>query len=94
MPFLAYNGVHGAITTLGRMDYGIEIDLSQLSSVQIAPDGKTVKIGGGTMSKAVTDTLWPAGKETGAFFPSLAVNISDNIQLPEHANASAISAQP
>ncbi|KAK3381236.1 FAD-dependent oxygenase [Podospora didyma] len=64
LPFLAFNGVHGAITTLGRMDYGIEIDLSQLSSVQIAPDGMTAKIGGGTLSKTITDTLWPAGKET------------------------------
>ncbi len=47
------------------MDHGIEIWLNQLSSVDIAPDGKTVKIGGGTQSKRVTDTLWAAGKQTG-----------------------------
>lgn len=35
LPFLAYNGVHGSVTTLGRMDYGIEIYLGQLSNVEI-----------------------------------------------------------
>ncbi|KAK0378534.1 hypothetical protein CLIM01_04096 [Colletotrichum limetticola] len=64
MPFLAYNGVHGAITTLGKMDSGIEIYLSQLSGVEVAADGNTAKIGGGTGSKLVTDTLWKAGKQT------------------------------
>ncbi|KNG91157.1 FAD-dependent oxygenase [Aspergillus nomiae NRRL 13137] len=64
LPFLAYNGAHGAITTLGKMDHGIEIFLEQLNTIDIAEDGKTVKIGGGTGSKAVTDTLWAAGKQT------------------------------
>ncbi|KAF4996415.1 hypothetical protein FDECE_12451 [Fusarium decemcellulare] len=64
LPFLAYNTAHGAITTLGEMDHGIEIYLNQLNSVTIAADGKTVKIGGGTVSKKVTDTLWAAGKQT------------------------------
>lgn len=49
------------------MDYGIEIYLGQLSSVEIASDQETVTIGGGTMSKLVTDTLWAAGKQTGKF---------------------------
>ncbi|PGH03423.1 hypothetical protein AJ80_08671 [Polytolypa hystricis UAMH7299] len=65
LPFLAYNGAHGAVTTLGKMDHGIEILMHQLSSVEIAKDGKTAKVGGGTMSKTVTDTLWEAGKQTG-----------------------------
>ena len=65
VPFLAYNGVHGALTTLGKMDSGIEISLQQLSSVEIAEDGETVNIGGGTNSKLVTDTLWDAGKQAG-----------------------------
>ncbi|RKU48568.1 hypothetical protein DL546_008130 [Coniochaeta pulveracea] len=64
LPFLAYNGVHGSVTTLGRMDYGIEIYLGQLSNVEIASDNRTATIGGGTMSKLVTDTLWEAGKQT------------------------------
>ncbi|KNG82581.1 FAD binding domain-containing protein [Aspergillus nomiae NRRL 13137] len=64
LPFLAYNAAHGAITTLGKMDRGIEIYLDQLSGVDIAEDGKTVTIAGGTKSKLVTDTLWDAGKQT------------------------------
>ncbi|PWI65412.1 hypothetical protein PCL_07013 [Purpureocillium lilacinum] len=64
VPFLAYNGAHGAITTLGRMQGGIEIWLRQLSGVTISRDGRTATIGGGTMSKRVVDDLWAAGKQT------------------------------
>ncbi|KOS42114.1 hypothetical protein ACN38_g7039 [Penicillium nordicum] len=64
LPFLTYNGVHGALISLGKMDHGVGISLSQLSSVDIAEDGKTATMGGGTMSKAVTDSLWTAGKQT------------------------------
>ncbi|KAF7550906.1 hypothetical protein G7Z17_g5399 [Cylindrodendrum hubeiense] len=64
LPFLAFNTAHGAITTLGKMDHGIEIYVNQLSSVELSEDGKTVKIAGGTKSKLVTDTLWAAGKQT------------------------------
>ncbi|OBT70377.1 hypothetical protein VE03_00112 [Pseudogymnoascus sp. 23342-1-I1] len=64
LPFLATNGVHGSITTLGQMTYGIEISLKQLNTIKIAADGQTVTIGGGVMSKNVTDTLWAARKQT------------------------------
>ncbi|KAJ5832859.1 hypothetical protein N7474_001170 [Penicillium riverlandense] len=64
LPFLTYNGVHGALVSLGKMDHGVGISLNQLSSVEVAEDGKTAKIGGGTMSKKVTDELWAAGKQT------------------------------
>jgi hypothetical protein len=73
LPFLAYNGAHGALTTLGRMTQGIEIYLAQLSSVEIADDGETVTIGGGTKSKLVTDTLWEAGNQTGTYIACLAI---------------------
>ncbi|KAI1179287.1 putative FAD-dependent oxygenase [Nemania sp. FL0916] len=64
VPILAFNGVHGASTTLGRMNSGVAISLNKLSSVKVAKDGKTATIGGGTLSKTVTDTLWAAGKQT------------------------------
>ncbi|PYI01617.1 FAD-binding domain-containing protein [Aspergillus sclerotiicarbonarius CBS 121057] len=64
VPFLTYNGVHGALISLGEMTHGIAIYMGQLSSVEVAQDGKTAKIGGGTMSKVVTDELWAAGKQT------------------------------
>jgi AICAR transformylase/IMP cyclohydrolase PurH len=57
--------VHGSITTLGKMIYGIEIHMSQLNGIAIAKDGKTAAIGGGVISKNLTDALWAAGKQTG-----------------------------
>ncbi|KAI1409703.1 FAD binding domain protein [Hypoxylon sp. FL1857] len=64
LPFLAQSSGHGAITTVGRMQNGIEIWMNQLSSVDISDDGNTAVVGGGTLSKTVTDTLWAAGKQT------------------------------
>ncbi|KAI0108551.1 FAD binding domain protein [Nemania sp. FL0031] len=62
--YLAKNGGHGAITSVGRLHDGIEIWLTQLSGVDIASDGETATIKGGTLSKVITDTLWAAGKQT------------------------------
>lgn len=67
IPILAYNGHHGSITTLGKMDYGIEIYLGQLNTISIAKDKQTVTVGGGTNSKNLTDALWETGKQTGTF---------------------------
>ena len=64
VPFLIYDGLHGALVSLGKMDRGISIALNQLNSIEIAKDGKTVTAGGGVMSKNVTDVLWDAGKQT------------------------------
>ncbi|KAG8416249.1 hypothetical protein J3458_006845 [Metarhizium acridum] len=64
LPFLAYNSAHGAITTLGTMQSGVEIYLDQLNTIEVALDGQTATIGGGALSKHVTDTLWDAGKQT------------------------------
>lgn len=64
VPFLATNGAHGSLTTLGRMTTGIEIYLEKLSSIKIAADGQSVTVGGGVLSKNVTDALWAAGKQT------------------------------
>ncbi|KAJ5892521.1 hypothetical protein N7504_009212 [Penicillium tannophilum] len=64
LPFLAYNGGHGSIETLGAIENGIEIWLGKLDSVSIAEDGQTATFGGGVKSKQVTDALWAAGKQT------------------------------
>ncbi|KAK4172529.1 hypothetical protein QBC36DRAFT_337676 [Triangularia setosa] len=63
IPFLAYNGRHGALTTLGQMSWGIAIDLRALSGVTISADGQTATVKGGTNSKVLIDTLWAAGKQ-------------------------------
>ncbi|KAI1373506.1 putative FAD-dependent oxygenase [Hypoxylon crocopeplum] len=63
-PYLAVSGGHGAITTTARMKDGIEIWMDQLSGVEIAEDGASATIRGGTLSKNVTHALWAAGKQT------------------------------
>lgn len=46
------------------MKTGIEIDMKQLNSIVVAPDGQTATFGGGAMSVNVTNALWAAGKQT------------------------------
>ncbi|KAI1423279.1 FAD binding domain protein [Xylaria sp. FL1777] len=62
--YMAVNSGHGSIKTLGKFKGGIEIWLDKLSSVEIAADGETAKIGGGTWAKTITDVLWAQGKQT------------------------------
>ncbi|KAG9375853.1 FAD linked oxidase N-terminal [Pyrenophora tritici-repentis] len=64
IPFLTCNGHHGTLTTLGKMDYGIEIYMPQLNYISIAKDGKSVTVGGGINTKNLTDILWAIGKQT------------------------------
>ena len=61
--FLATNGAHGAITTLGKLNCGIEIFLTKLNSVEIASDGTTMTVGGGIIAGNLTRTLYDAGKQ-------------------------------
>lgn len=65
IPFIAVNSGHGAITTVGGVRNGIEIWLRSLNKITIAQDGKSATLGGGVLSKSVTETLWRAGKQTG-----------------------------
>ncbi|PVH78374.1 FAD-binding domain-containing protein [Cadophora sp. DSE1049] len=64
IPFLAYSGGHGAIDSLGSMDHGIQIRMTEMKSVSIAPDGESATIGGGILSKDLVDTLWRSNKQT------------------------------
>ncbi|OAL03619.1 FAD-binding domain-containing protein [Phaeosphaeriaceae sp. SRC1lsM3a] len=64
IPILAYNGHHGTLTTLGKMDYGIQIYMPELNTISVADDGKTVTVAGGVNSKKLVDALWAAGKQT------------------------------
>ncbi|KAL5119207.1 hypothetical protein ACEQ8H_002918 [Pleosporales sp. CAS-2024a] len=64
IPILAYNGHHGTLTTLGKMDYGIQIYLPQLNTISVSKDGNSAVIGGGVNAKNLTDALWAAGKQT------------------------------
>lgn len=67
IPFITNSGAHGSITSLGGVKKGIGIWLNQLTSITISQDGTTAEIGGGSKSKAIIDTLWEAGKQTGEY---------------------------
>ncbi|KAL4737143.1 hypothetical protein BDV11DRAFT_206979 [Aspergillus similis] len=64
LPFLAVNGGHGSISSLSKIDNGIEIWMHKLNSVQIAEDGKTVTVGGGIKSAELIPALFAHGKYT------------------------------
>ncbi|KAL4968363.1 uncharacterized protein BDV14DRAFT_153263 [Aspergillus stella-maris] len=64
MPFLAVNGGHGAISSLAKMDHGMEIWLHKLNFTDIAEDGRTATFGGGITSYDLIRALYPEGKHT------------------------------
>ncbi|PTU20486.1 hypothetical protein P175DRAFT_0217630 [Aspergillus ochraceoroseus IBT 24754] len=64
IPFVAYSGGHGTMTTLGDVENGIEIWMHKLDSISIADDGQTATFGGGVSSKQAMDSLWAQGKQT------------------------------
>lgn len=64
LPWLAVSGHHGAINSLGTFKQGIQISMESFNEVKLSPDGQTARIGGGTLSKKITDTLWAEGKQT------------------------------
>jgi FAD/FMN-containing dehydrogenase len=65
LPFLATTGHHGSIITIGALDYGVDINLRELKSVAVEPNGKIANIQGGVLAKDVTDALWDVGKWSG-----------------------------
>ncbi|KAI9829259.1 MAG: hypothetical protein M1826_005723 [Phylliscum demangeonii] len=62
--FLAVSGGHGAIDSLRHMQNGVEIWMRRLNYVHINSDGKTATMGGGLLSKEITDALWAHKKQT------------------------------
>lgn len=66
MPFLAMGSGHGTAGALGNVHGGIQIWTRRLDNIRISADGKTVTVGGGVKVKELIDTLWAAGKQTGA----------------------------
>ncbi|MCJ1444784.1 MAG: hypothetical protein MMC23_005286 [Stictis urceolatum] len=64
LPWLAISGHHGGISTIGNMKYGVQISMNKMDSLTLSPDGQTALIGGGKLSKAITDELWAKGKQT------------------------------
>ncbi|KAM0796584.1 FAD-dependent oxidase [Usnea florida] len=63
VPFLATGGGHGFSTTLGRLQDGIEIDLSFFRNVTVDKDASTMTIGGAVIFRDTFEPLSAAGKE-------------------------------
>lgn len=69
VPFLATGGRHGFSTTLHALDQGLEIDLSQLDSVEVDADNATMTIGAGVVVDDILDPIYDAGFEMRNFPP-------------------------
>lgn len=72
-------GGHGGVGSLSKLDRGIEIWMRRLNTIDIAKNGKTVRLGGGLLVKEVTDALWAKGKQTSrtplTFIPNKVVSV-------------------
>ncbi|KAI2471392.1 FAD-binding domain-containing protein [Annulohypoxylon bovei var. microspora] len=63
IPFLATGGRHGYGTTLGKLDGGLAIDLSQMKTIKIDKDSGTAVIGPGITIDDVINPIEEAGYE-------------------------------
>ncbi|KAL8958991.1 MAG: hypothetical protein Q9183_005724, partial [Haloplaca sp. 2 TL-2023] len=46
LPFLAINRGHGSVSALGTFKHGVLIKLDNLTSIDVATDGKSAVLGG------------------------------------------------
>ena len=65
VPFLAVNRAHGTASALSNVYNGIEIYINALNSIEIAEDGESALMGGGTYQDQVVNHLAAYGKVTG-----------------------------
>ncbi|KAK0701960.1 hypothetical protein B0T26DRAFT_865985 [Lasiosphaeria miniovina] len=63
VPFLATGGGHGYTFSLGRLESGIELDMSNFHSIDIDPAANTLTVGGAVQIGNVTAALLAAGRE-------------------------------
>ena len=66
--FLAINRAHGTTTALSNVKQGIQINLRQLRSIEVAADGKSAKLGGGVFNDDTTTALAAIGKASGKLY--------------------------
>ncbi|KAL9595232.1 MAG: hypothetical protein Q9219_006566 [cf. Caloplaca sp. 3 TL-2023] len=63
IPFLATGGGHGYSTSFGKLDNGLELDLSAFKQVNVDKAAKTMTVGGAVTFGDVFDPLYAAGFE-------------------------------
>lgn len=61
IPFLATGRRHGYTTTLGELQEGLAIDLSQLNSFEADTEANTITVGGASGAGEFQDELYAAG---------------------------------
>jgi hypothetical protein len=69
-PFLSTGGGHGFAITLGRLQHGIELDLSNFKNVSIDTKANRLTIGGAVRFRDVIGPLGQANKELRRFSDS------------------------
>lgn len=67
IPFLVRGAGHSYTTTIGDMQDGLDVDLSQLKSLELDAEAGTVTIGPGVTMAEVFDPLYEAGFEIRKF---------------------------
>ena len=63
-PFYVVNQAHGATVSQLAFQHGIQINMRQLTSIQIAVDGNSAVMGGGVYVDEIVRTLDAKGKVT------------------------------
>lgn len=64
IPFIAFSGGHGGISSLAGVKNGIQVHMRRLNSIKVSQDGTYATIGGGAKGKEVRNALWEIGKWT------------------------------
>ncbi|PVH70236.1 FAD-binding domain-containing protein [Cadophora sp. DSE1049] len=64
IPFLAVDGAHGFISTLGRMQNGIAISFSKMKGITVSRNGKFADLNPGLTNGDIVRTLWAQNKYT------------------------------
>lgn len=67
IPFLATGARHGYSPTLGKLQGGLALDLSQLNTVDIDQTAGMLTVGGGTPLSQLFDPVYEAGYEIRRF---------------------------
>jgi FAD/FMN-containing dehydrogenase len=65
IPFLAVDGGHGFLSTLGRMQQGIAISFRKMKTIAVNPDGLSAHLDPGVTNGEVVRALWAENKQTG-----------------------------
>ncbi|KAL7916744.1 hypothetical protein GGI35DRAFT_474009 [Trichoderma velutinum] len=63
IPFLATGGGHGFATSFGKLQNGLEIDMSSLNSISINKAASTVTVTGAVLNGDIIEPLFQAGKQ-------------------------------